>query len=128
MKAAPGLTGGKRQLASPAIFCQASCEAGPRREYRELLGEKSYQDTPLPWEDKGTEVSLVVGHRGYMVSVWNSNFQGSGKRVAQLGIGWVFYLLVFVFFFKLFIVSYLVLRLCFFIFLLQECSFEAILA
>lgn len=91
LKAASGLTGAKKQLLSPAISSQALCGAGPRREYRVLLGEKSHQGTPSP-EKTGDRGQPLVGHHGYMISVWNSSFQGSGKSVAQLGIGWVFYL------------------------------------
>lgn len=68
---------------------------GPE-ECRVPLGEKSHQDTPPP-RRQGTEVSLMVGHHGYMFVSVIPPFRALGS-VAQLGVGWVFYLGVFFFF------------------------------
>lgn len=39
-----------------------------------LLG-RSHISILSPLKRQGTEVSLTVGHHGYMVSVWNSSFR-----------------------------------------------------
>lgn len=50
-----------------------------------LWGEGSHIRIAPPLRRQGNEIGLLVGHYGYVVSVWNSSFRALGRELLNSG-------------------------------------------